>query len=199
MRSPWLEAWVRHFDQPQGLKLEVIAGATPPSPRSREAALASMFAAELKLLAKFSDIVCQDIEAHIVPAVLAMQKEEAAIASQDERMQRQQNAAMVLGVLSSAAALGGQVSAISSGRLTQAQQFQALNLQNTLQTIQIASSLQSEMDRLSERGAASSQALAARVGPITVEIGGETHTFLTRSLPDLRAKMLAKYQARFAK
>ena len=193
-----MREWVGQFDDASRLNLPAVAGATPATPKSRESSLASMFAAEMKLRERFADIVREDTEKAISPAVLAMQKQEAGLHDQRAAMQRQQNFVATMGVLSSAAALGGQLSSINAGNMAQAQQFQSLNLQNALQTIQITANLQAGMNALGDRSTESAKALAARIGPIVAEIDGQTYTFATVNIPDLRAQMLAKYKARYA-
>jgi len=192
-----LSEWVASFDLFDRINLAQVAGTSPAPPHSRESSLASMLVAEMKLRTRMTEITLESIRTELSPAVTTMQTEENDLKAQHDAMQAEQQTMAILGVMISAATLGGQLSAINTGNTAQAHQFQMLNLQNTMQTIRITSDLQTAINQLGDRTAAMNQALAQRIGPITAEIAGETYTFETDSVPDLRAKMLVKYKTRF--
>jgi hypothetical protein len=190
IRASALREWSAFYETDESIRATIAPAAVadlkaaPPLVR----ALAKIQVAEAKLLAKITDeTVVKPAAGPLGDAIRDMVR---AQESGREDYYSQVNSAIFKGVAGSAAGLAAGVAGASTGNTN----LNIQGMQMQMSAMEVANSslrLASEVDEAASRRL--NEALADTIGPILLELEGESFSFRAGSLEELRPQLKAKY------
>jgi hypothetical protein len=165
---------------------------------SRERTLGSFLHAELQLREKVTDyLIREHYSGDLGNIVRGLQVEEEAVASKIKRVRGVAIAVAVVGAGVGAGGAAVGVASASAGNLAAAQtaQMTVNSINNSINSTIAA--LASVEGSLAARSRSLSVTMAEVIGPLEVELGGETLRLTADSVSDLRSKLHSLYRQRF--
>jgi hypothetical protein len=192
-----LRQWVSNYE-PTHVSVDGLLDWKALPAGSRERTLGSFLHAELQLREKVTDyLIREHYSGDLGNIVRGLQVEEEAVASKIKRVRGVAIAVAVVGAGVGAGGAAVGVASASAGNLAAAQtaQMTVNSINNSINSTIAA--LASVEGTLAARSRSLSTTMAEVIGPLEVELGGETLRLTADSVSDLRSKLHSLYRQRF--
>lgn len=192
-----LKAWASDYDPRVTVTRDLLTPAALQA-GSRERTLATFLNAEIQLRERVTDYLMREHYAGgLGDVVRGIKHEEEAVASEIKTVRGFAIAVAIVGVGTGMGAAVAGIGAASAGNMVAAQ-----TAQNTISTINntvnsTIASLSAVEHGLTGRSREMSSDMAAKIGPLEVELAGQTISVTAGSVSELRGKLKELYRARF--